>query len=104
MAKISDLSVTNDKPQNLKGVIQFIMGTTTIVLPLAQSINLEAEKQRLQKEVQKVESDLESGIKRLANQDFMAKAKPEVVEELKERVINLQATIEKIKEALWRIV
>ena len=39
----------------------------------------------------------------MANRDFMAKAKPEVIEDLKERVANLEVTIEKIKVALLRI-
>lgn len=103
LAKISDLSVETGKPQDLKGVIQFVLGATTIVLPLGQSIDLETEKQRLQKEVQKVQNELENGIKRLENQDFMTKAKPEVIDELKERVTNLEITIEKMKDALLRI-
>ena len=53
LARISDLSVLPGQPENLKGVIQFVVGATTIVLPLAQSIDLEAEKQRLEKEIQK---------------------------------------------------
>ena len=103
LAKISDLSVEKGKPHDLKGVIQFVLGATTIVLPLGQSIDLDAEKQRLQKEVQKIQGELENGIKRLENQDFMNKAKPEVIDELKERVANLEVTIEKMKDALLRI-
>lgn len=103
LAKISDLSVSLGKPETLKGVIQFVVDATTLVLPLAQSIDLEAEKQRLQKEVQKVQVELETGTKRLANEDFMAKARPEVIDDLKERVANLKVTIEKIKDALLRI-
>lgn len=103
LAKISDLSIASGKPNDLKGVVQFVSGAMTIVLPLGQSIDLDAEKQRLQKEIQKNQVELETGMKRLSNPDFMAKAKTEVIDELKERVANLEVTLEKIKDALLRI-
>lgn len=103
LARISDLSVVRGRPEDLKGVVQFVLGAITIVLPLSQSIDLEAEKQRLQKEIQKNQAELETGVKRLSNPDFMTKAKAEVIEELKERVANLEVTLEKIKDALLRI-
>ncbi|WP_032113047.1 valine--tRNA ligase [Candidatus Paracaedibacter symbiosus] len=103
LAKISELSVGVGQSENLKGVIQFVLGAATIILPLGQSIDLEAEKQRLHKEMQKVQTELETGLKRLSNMDFMAKARQEVIDELKERVSNLEVTIEKIKDALLRI-
>lgn len=103
LARISDLTIVSGKPHDLKGVVQFVLGAITIVLPLGQSIDLDAEKQRLQKEIQKNQAELETGIKRLSNPSFIAKAKAEVIDELKERVTNLEVTLEKIKDALLRI-
>lgn len=103
LAKVSDLSVITGQPKNLKGAVQFILDAATIILPLEQTIDLEAEKQRLHKEAQKNQEEMEAGLKRLANAEFMAKAKQEVIEELKEKVSGLEITINKIKDALLRI-
>lgn len=103
LARISELSISADKPEGLKGVVQFIVDTTTIILPLGQSIDLQAEVQRFEKEIKKIQIEMDSGNTRLSNQDFMTKAKPEVIDELKERVATLAVTMEKIKEALQRI-
>ncbi|MBU1701694.1 MAG: valine--tRNA ligase [Candidatus Eisenbacteria bacterium] len=63
-------------------------------------IDLEIERKRLQKELDRVAKALESSVKKLANQDFLGKARPDVVEAARERLESLRETRSKLDRAL----
>jgi valyl-tRNA synthetase len=69
-------------------------------VPLAGLIDIDAERQRLMKEADKVAGDLEGTKKKLMNQDFLAKAKPEVVQRERDRLELLDQTVAKLQRAL----
>jgi valyl-tRNA synthetase len=71
-----------------------------IWVPLAGLIDVAAERVRLSKEADRVHGDLESTKKKLMNQDFLAKAKPEVVQRERDRLGLLDETIAKLRRAL----
>ncbi|MBT7146352.1 MAG: hypothetical protein HN893_05540, partial [Rhodospirillales bacterium] len=58
---------------------------------------------RLEKEIAKLDSDIDKFTKKLGNEKFVAKAPPEVVETERERLNEANATREKVAEALGRI-
>ena len=62
-------------------------------------IDLDEEWARLSREAEKLLTDLEGVKKKLRNQDFLAKAKPEVVEKEKARLSQLEETLDKLKRA-----
>jgi valyl-tRNA synthetase len=64
-----------------------------ISLPLAGIIDFAEEARRLDKEVQKLNKDLDQAQRKLSNEDFLAKAPEEVVAKEKEK---LQAWTEKL--------
>lgn len=103
LAKISDLNTHKGHPSSLKGVVQFIVGQTTIALPLADTIDLSQEIERLKKDRDNHQKEIETLKTRLANQDFIRKAKPEVVEEFKERLDMAHLSKEKVEMALSRL-
>ena len=85
------------------GVVQAVIGEATLMLPLADVIDLGAERGRLMKarglaalEITKIE-------KKFGNAEFMAKAKEEVIEENRERLENFTAEIARLDAALGRI-
>ena len=86
-----------------RGSAQAVVGEATVVIPLAGLIDLDAERARLQKDRAKVEKDAEGTRKKLDNADFVARAKPEVVEENRERLANAQAELARLDAALARI-
>jgi valyl-tRNA synthetase len=75
----------------------------TVALPLAGLIDLAAERARLMKEKAKLDGDIASIERKLANPDFVAKAPEEVIEENRERVADARARLQKINEALARL-
>ncbi len=68
-----------------------------IYLPLAGLIDFAEEDRRLTKEMDKIGKDLTTAQRKLANEDFMAKAPAEVVAKEKERVQTLTEKMAKLK-------
>jgi valyl-tRNA synthetase len=86
-----------------KGSAPFVIGEATAALSIAEFIDLAAEKGRLNKEVAGFEGDIERTRKKLDNPDFIARAKPEVVEENRERLAEAEQAIAKLRAALQRL-
>ena len=85
------------------GAAQVIVDEATYVLPLEGVIDLAAEKARLAKAIEAAEKDAGSIRGRLGNAAFVEKAKPEVVEENRERLVALEAEAGRLKAALQRL-
>ena len=75
----------------------------TIVLPLEGLIDLGAERARLEKELGKARADLAKVAAKLANTEFVARAKPEVVEENRNRLAGFAADIKRLQACLARL-
>ena len=73
-----------------------------MALPLAGVVDLQSEKARLEKELVKIDADLQQIAGRLANQGFVAKAPEHVLEETRERKTELETRKAKISDALRR--
>jgi valyl-tRNA synthetase len=66
-------------------------------------VDLEAEKSRLSKELDKVDKEIAKIDAKLANQNFIAKAPEEVVAEQRDRLAEANALREKTQTALARL-
>jgi valyl-tRNA synthetase len=86
-----------------KGVAQLVVGEATVLLPLAGAIDLEAERVRLRRELDKNKAEAAKVSAKLANPDFVSRAKPEVVEENRERLAGFEAEAARLQVALDRI-
>jgi valyl-tRNA synthetase len=82
------------------GTIKQVVDTFELRLPMAGLFDIAAEKARLAKERGKLEAELEGASKKLANPNFVERAKPEVVAETRSRIAELEARLRKIDETL----
>ncbi|MEW6353370.1 MAG: valine--tRNA ligase [Pseudomonadota bacterium] len=79
-------------------------GDLKILIPLAQLINdVQAERARLSKEVEKVGKELDKIMKKLANPDFTERAPREVVEQEQARKTQSQEQMQRLQEQLERL-
>ncbi|MCC6716372.1 MAG: valine--tRNA ligase [Acetobacteraceae bacterium] len=85
------------------GSAQTVVDEATVVLPLAGLIDLDAERARLAKDRAKLADDAQKIARKLANADFVARAKEEVVEENRDRLATAEAEISRLDAALRRI-
>lgn len=86
-----------------KGAAQLVVDEATVYLPLADLMDLEAEKARLGKSLDKLAKEAGALRGRLGNEKFVAKAPPAVVAESKEQLASLEAQIEKTEDAVKRL-
>jgi valyl-tRNA synthetase len=86
-----------------KGSVQDVLDECSLVLPLAEVIDLAQERQRLQKEVDKLKGEIVKLDKKLSNEQFLAKAPEEVVVEQRERLADSRQTMSKLQTALERL-
>ena len=100
LARLSDIRFGDAVPP---GSIQDVVGEATVVLPLADVIDLEQEKARLQKEIGRADGEIAKIDKKLSNSGFLAKAPPDVVEENRERRDEADRARAKLSEALKRL-
>ncbi|MDB5408142.1 MAG: valine--tRNA ligase [Rhodospirillales bacterium] len=86
-----------------KGAVQIVLDEATLVLPLGDIMDLTQERQRLGKEIARLDGEIEKIGKKLGNEQFIAKAKPEVVQEQRERQSEHEQARQKLTDALTRI-
>ena len=77
-----------------------LVNGTELFIPLEGVIDLEREKERLQKEIQRLEGQHTGTIKKLENQGFIKNAPAEVVEREREKAASFLEQKEKLKEKL----
>ena len=101
LARASELKpLAGDMP---KGSAQAVLDEATIILPLAEVIDLAVERVRLAKERDKAAGEAKKIALKLENIDFVRRAPEEVVEENRERLATFQAETARLEAALARI-
>lgn len=91
---------SGERPQ---GAATAVVGATEIYLPLDDLVNLDEEKARLSKEVGKIEGELIRVEKKLANNDFLAKAKDDVIQKERDKLNDYQEKLRALKGSLTKI-
>ena len=86
-----------------QGAAQLVVDEATVYLPLADLMDLDAEKARLQKSLDKNRQEAGALKGRLGNEKFVAKAPPQVVAESKEQLAELEAQAQNIAAAIGRL-
>ena len=97
LARLSEVSTADAPP---KGSVEIVHEGAVVALPIAEVIDIDAEKARLQKEHDKATKEIAGIDKKLANKNFVEKAPPAVVEEQKTRRADFEVQLENIAAAL----
>lgn len=99
LAKVDNIEVGLQLPKP-KASIAAVVRNLEIFLPLKGIIDLEAEKARLSKQIEKLEKELQNVKKKLDNPHFLANAKPEIVENERKRFEEVNTKLSLTKELL----
>ncbi|MFN3868662.1 MAG: class I tRNA ligase family protein, partial [Hyphomicrobiaceae bacterium] len=100
LARLDAVSFAKSAP---KGSAVIVAGDTTAALPLSGIIDMDAEKKRLAREIEKSESDIAKMDAKLSNPSFMERAKPEAIEEAQARKAELTGLVKRWSAALKRL-
>ncbi|MGZ7065171.1 MAG: class I tRNA ligase family protein, partial [Candidatus Aminicenantales bacterium] len=99
LAGVSKLEFASVFPAG-KRVLKGVAGSFELAIPLEETADLAREKERLEKELQKILADIEKVERKLGNADFVAKAPAAVVDENRTRLDGLKDRRDKIQKNL----
>ena len=101
LASASDVQVADSF--DIEGSVSVVTADATIYLPLAQLVDFEAEKKRLNKELAEAEKKLGFIENKLNNPGFLAKAPEAVIAQQKEDGAKLQEKIALLKSSIEKL-
>jgi len=87
-----------------KGAVQDVIDEATIILPIADVLDLDAERERLDREIAKQDKEIQKFEGKLNNEKFVANAPEEVVATERERLSEAKQAREKLIEAQSRLL
>lgn len=102
LARLEELDALGNRDVT-KDMVQTVSREAAILIPLKGVVDFEAERARLQKELETLNKNLEGYSRKLSNESFVAKAPAAVVAEEKRRQAEAQENKAKVEEALARI-
>ena len=100
LKKMANLEAVNVVSEKSKGSASFLIGTAEYAVPLGSLIDLDAERQKLESELQRLEGFLASIQKKLANERFVQNAPAAVVEMERKKQADAEQKIASIRETL----
>ncbi|MDP3212095.1 valine--tRNA ligase [Methylotenera sp.] len=99
LAKLEEVSIVSDLPEADAPV----MLVNDFKLMLKVEIDVAAEKERLSKEITRLENEINKANAKLNNESFVARAPAAVVEQEKARVADFSATLDKLASQLAKL-
>ena len=100
MARMEEISFSGDVP---KGSIQTVLDEATLALPIADIIDLGKERERLKKEIERLEGEIIKVDQKLGNAQFVSNAPEEIIAEHKLRKETAETTRNKFSMALKQL-
>jgi valyl-tRNA synthetase len=99
LGKLSEVQIVDALPESPAAVS--IVGTTKLMLKV--EIDVAAERERLSKEIARVQGEIAKAEGKLSSESFVARAPAAVVAQERERVANFGATLAKMQEQLAKL-
>lgn len=102
LARVDDLQIGVGIEHPAQAATQ-VTGDVEILLPLAGLVNVEEEVKRLEKEIAKVQKDVDFFVKKLSNEKFTANAPPQVLEKDRNKLADSEEKLGILKQSLEKI-
>ncbi|MGI5954925.1 class I tRNA ligase family protein, partial [Dysosmobacter sp.] len=99
LAYASSVTFSQTAPADVTGQVSVVTANATAYMPLAELVDLAAERERIAKEKEKAENGLRIVEQKLSNEKFVSKAPEAVVNAEKEKAAKYRELIAKLEES-----
>ena len=99
MAYASEVTVTDAPPAELGGMVTVVTHGANLYMPLKELVDLDKERERIAKELEKARDNLNRLAAKLANESFVSRAPEAVVNAEREKLEKAKILIEKLEES-----
>ena len=103
LAYAGEVDIVSEAPADTEGMVSVVTGSAKMFMPMAELVDLEKERERIEKELQKAHAQLEAQNKKLANEAFVSRAPEAVVNAERERAEKAKALIANLEESLAKL-
>ncbi len=104
LAYANEVSVQSDKTGISDDAVSTAIHNGMIYMPFAELVDIEKEKERLNKEKNKLIKEVERVEKKLSNQGFISKAPEKVINEEKAKLEKYSSMLKSVEEQIARLV
>ncbi len=106
LARLEEIVVAEagKEPEAAKKAATAVVKNGTIFVPYEGLIDIASERERLTKEIEKVRANAQRIESKLSNENFISKAKPEIVDGERAKLAEAHETLGKLEEALKKLV
>ena len=98
LAGASSVDVVTDDLKDTQGMVSIATADAKIYMTLAELVEVDKEKERIKKELQKAEKDLEFLLNKLNNEKFMSKAPQKVIDDIRSKEQKARALIQNLTD------
>jgi len=99
LAYANELSITREAPGDLSNLVTVVTNDARLFMPLAELVDQEKERERIDKEIIKVAADIERVENKLSNEQFTSKAPDHVIQTERDKLEKQRALLENLNES-----
>ena len=99
LAYASDVTITREAPPDLTNLAAAVTNDARLFMPLSELIDIDKERERIEKEIIRVKTDIERLEQKLSNTQFTSKAPEHVVNAEREKLAKHNALLDNLYES-----
>lgn len=103
LAYAGEVEISAEAPADTEGMVSVVTGSAKMFMPMAELVDIEKERARIEKELDRARAQLEAQNKKLANESFVSRAPEAVVNAERERAEKAKALIANLEESLAKL-
>ena len=96
LAYSSDISILSSDPENSDKMVGIITDNARLYMPMTDLVDIEAEKERINKEIEKTKKLIDAQTGKLSNENFVSRAPENVVQAERDKKAKLEALLENL--------
>jgi len=100
LAYANSLTITGEAPEDLSNLVTATTNDARLFMPLAELVDVEKERERIEKEIVKIKNSMDRVEQKLSNNQFTAKAPEEVVKAERDKLDKLRALMDNLNDSL----